>query len=161
MFCDGDVVAYVGPRQGGLDVGDRGRVLRAAKGASHIVWKTGALRDDITLVNNNNLVLHDPPQNAVASIVDDSLSDGILTTVAAREVYDEGGDAGLLDALSSEGSLSTLYDVAEEAISRVTASVRDCASLRPVLAQLDDDEADSFVSTAAIALLREALREND
>jgi hypothetical protein len=45
---------------------------------------------------------------------------------------------------------------AEQALMSVTAQLREDPAVQEILASLDDDEAEGFVSYAALALLRDA-----
>lgn len=150
---DGARVAYAGEEGDGLSVDDRGRVLVAGMTGSHVLWQSGGLSGQITLTANHELtVLH-------GARPCDSLDSGGLVAFAVREVYDQGGDAGLLNALNDEGHLATLGSLAEEALGLVAARLREDPSFKEVLAQLDPDDGAEFVAFAASVVLRDAFRQ--
>lgn len=154
MIAEGARVQYVGDGDGGLSIGDRGKVLSNAGSGSHVMWQSGQRRGDITLVANMDLVA----TNGAQITYDDSLETGQIVTFAVRDVYDHRGDVGLVNALNDEGHFATLGSIAEEALALVTARLREDASMREVLAQLDEDEGAEFISFTATVLLRDAFR---
>jgi hypothetical protein len=80
----------------------------------------------------------------------------LIEGIAVRSILDRRGELGLVAALQTEGHLSSIQAVAQEALESVASWVRKDPSMREVLAQLDADEGESLVSTIATQLLREA-----
>lgn len=153
-------VAYVGlPRVGGLALGDRGRVLAEDGSCVHVRWASGALSGQVTPIDFHD-VADQPParrQASASEMLQDSLSVPALTVTGARETYDAEGEAGLLTAMAEAGLLAGLSQAAEEALEAVAARVRTDDAVHAVLASLEPEEADSLVSLAASALLRDAV----
>lgn len=148
---EGSHVSFVGSEYDGdrLTVGDEGKVLSNGGSASHVLWATGDREGQITLTANNDLLAAEGQ----------SVHHEALVSMAVRDVYDRRGNSGLLRVLANEGHLAAISPVAEEALELVTARIRDDAAVQEVLASLDDDEADGFVSFAALALMRDAFGE--
>ena len=161
MIREGAKVSFVGEfADSGLAIGDQGLVIAASGHASHIRWTTGARVGQIDLVGNDDLVEATASRHVEASLaseVDESLSDRAFSRVAVRDTYDLEGPEGVLAALAEEGHLASLTDVAEEALSTVASRLREDPVLTRVLATLDADEADAFISLASTALLRDAV----
>lgn len=148
---EGQRVAYCGDGDHGLQVGDRGKVLSAAGNHSHVMWTTGARSGEVTLTDNLGLVT-----STHAAQTYDDLDAGSLVTIAVRDVYDNEGGVGLLNALNEEGHLATFAPIAEDAVSMVAGRIRQDPSIQEVLAHLDPDEGDEFVVFAASILLRDS-----
>lgn len=154
-------VSYIGDGVGGLALGDQGRVIADAGSAAHVLWTSGSLRGQMSLVGYEDLVEPTGRQASVVATVDDSLGDGPLVVTAVREVYDTFGPDGLLSALADEGHLASLASAAEEVFETVAGRVRSDPAFREVLARLDGEEQDAFVTHTTTALLRDALGRED
>lgn len=154
---DGSRVSYIGSPTDGLEIGDEGRVLRAVSGGAHVLFRTGERKDELLFVPDRDLVINGQVCPS-PSTWDDSLSDGTLVNTAARAVFDRQGPRGLLAALDEDGHLSLLAARAEEAVDSVSAAVRNDPNIAGVIAALDPEEAEVFIATATLALIREACR---
>lgn len=153
---DGSRVVYAGLGDGPL-AGDEGTVLVVDGHAAHVQWRTGALAGRVTLEDTQDLTLAGQARRgAVEASLDDSLEVAGVGTFTAREIYDEDGAEGILNAMVEGGRLASFTAIAEEALSLVTGRLRACASIQAVTCHLDDTEADEVVRTAAAALIRDA-----
>lgn len=151
---DGQQVTYVGDGGDGLHLGDRGQVLAVVGSGSHVLWRTGVLHGQVTLVENEDIVREGRAQTVEAAVAD--ALDSPLVTVAVRETYDESGEAGLLNALNEAGHLAAFTQIAEEAAGFIASRIRRDPAFRAVLAHLDGDEGDRLVTLASTVLLRDA-----
>jgi hypothetical protein len=156
---DGMKVSYIGLGEAGVELGDRGTVLSADTSGSHVSWVTGAAIGRVILVHNDDLAPISSTRTAVHDELDDSLEYGSLVSIAAREIFDASGEAGLMDAMNEAGHLASLTSSAEDAVAHVAAQVRNSPSFESVLAQLDSEEADSLVNLTASSLIKDALGE--
>jgi len=150
MIREGAKVSYVGYGEGGLAVGDQGKVVANAGSASHVRWSTGACVDQILLVRNEDLV------QATATKDEIDFASAPLVAIAVRDVYDAGGEVGLLNALAEEGHLAGFTQIAEETLEWVQAQVAADPSVREALGHLEDQERTEMLSFMAVALLRDA-----
>jgi len=153
---DGQIVSFAGDEgHDDLFVGDQGKVLVAEGGFAHVLWSTGSRTGDVTITDTDSL--HTGQQAlTISGSLDDSLEVGGLVTFSSRQVVDERGMSGLLDIMAEAGHLSGFLDIAEEAIGIVAHRIRHDSSIRAITAELDDDEAEVLVRTAAAALIRDA-----
>lgn len=157
---DGQKVSYIGPDDQGLVLGDRGEVISAAGSASHVLWTSGALKDEVVLIDNMDIApVGKQTQAKVADGLDDSLEVGVFTVTAAREMYDEAGEVGLLNEMAAQGFLASFVAIAQEASDLIQTRIRNDPSFRAVTAQLEDEEADSLVRLASFVLVRDAFGE--
>lgn len=150
---EGSRVTFVGDEFSGehLSVGDQGKVLSNGGSGSHVIWATGEREGAITLTSNHDLL----PMDEVHGYQ----REGHIVSLSVRQIFDRGGETGLFLILAEEGHLASVAPAAEEALGIVTARLRDDPAVQEVLASLDDDEGDTFVSYAALALLRDAFGE--
>lgn len=148
---EGARVSYVGDDAGGPALGDQGRVVAHSGSASHVRWLTGQATGQITLVAHEDLV-----QPTAARMVDDDLSSGPLVAIAVREVYDETGEVGLLNALAEAGHLAAFSEIAEEALGFVQGKVASDPSVAEALSHLESNEQMEVLSFLTAALLRDA-----
>ena len=158
---EGDEVTYVGDAAGGLYPGDAGRlVVFASANAAHVQTHSG-----IYLVGTEDLVVSKRGANQFVSAVEgdlaDSLDVGFSTVGSVAEAYADGGSDALLSSLSQLGALSALSEAAEEAVEFLSGRIRASASLRPILASLDDEAGDELVRMATAALIRDAFGEGE
>lgn len=152
---DGQTVSYIGPGNGGIDLGDTGKVLSAGATGSHVLWSTGVLTNQIVLVDNLDLA----PMGRQASLdgLDDSLDVvDAMSFSAARNAYDLGGEVGVLNQMAEEGLLAAFGSIAEDAYEFIAGRVRQDPSFRAVTSQLDDDEGEALIALASHVLLRDA-----
>jgi len=125
--------------------------------AAHVQWRTGALTGQVTLhdTDDNTLQLL-TRQGSVEDALDDSLDVAGLGTFTARQIYDENGPSGLLNAMADSGRLAVFQDIAEDALALVAERIRTSSTFTALAAHLDDDEADQMVHLASAALIRDA-----
>jgi hypothetical protein len=144
---EGARVSFVGDEFNGdrLTVGDEGKILSNGGSACHVLWSTGERRGEITLTANHDLLAAGGAQQGPG-----------LVSTAVRDVYERRGNQGLLAVMAEEGYLAAVAPAAEQALMSVTAQLREDPAVQEILASLDDDEAEGFVSYAALALLRDA-----
>jgi hypothetical protein len=155
MLREGQKVAYTGPANEGLILGDHGRLLVLASGSAHVSWETGTLAGQITPVALYDL----SPARSVMTVqsdLDDSLDVAGITLVAARDLYDADGEVGVINAMAESGHLAAFQDIAEDALALVASRVRNDVSFREVLGQLDDEEGERVIRFAAACLIRDA-----
>lgn len=157
-FYEGQAVSYVGDGQHGLTLGAHGRLLAfASNRAGHVQWLDGPLRGQVTVHELGTEVL--PANKKFAAVHDgleDSLEVGPIQHTSARSVYDLEGSAGVLSMLASSGHTANFEQIADDANAFVQSRIRQEASVREVLAQLDEDEASELVALATRVLLRDA-----
>lgn len=154
---DGQKVSFTGLDENGLSTGDRGQVISAADGYSHVLWSTGARTGAVMIVDHSDLAL---AGRQVEATMDDGLEDslevGSLDVTAAREIFDDSGEIGLLNTMSEQGHLASFAAIAEEASALISNRIRNDPSFRAVTAHLDDDEAERLVGLAQAVLVRDA-----
>lgn len=157
MVREGQVVAFTGyTGHQGETMGDTGRVIATdpMTQVAAVHWDNGKT----TTVYDDDLSVQS--RGSMASL-DDSLDVGGLVTFAARDLYDEDGTIGVVNALINGGHMASFSDIAEEALALVSSRVRSDASIRAVTAQLDDEEGEAVVRLASAALIRDAYGEED
>lgn len=155
---EGQRVSYVGDGEGGLEVGDRGKVVSSDGSACHVLWTTGVRAGQVMFHKDFDLVASNQgPRNL--SELDDFAAP--LVSFAVRDIHDRHGNSGLLNALNEDGHLAAFSRLAEDAIQTVASGVREDPSIQEVLSQLDDEDGDEFVMFATLTLLRDAFGEDD
>lgn len=160
MIVEGAKVTYAGDTDPYNEVGSNGRVVALSGTAAHVRWLDGPKTGSIDLVEQFELVeARGNSTQTVAASFDAALDMPDSAVVAVRDTYDELGEEGLLNALNEAGHLATLSGYVEEAVSTLSARVREDISLGTVLAQLESDEADSLVGRVASVLLTDRLGE--
>ena len=162
-FYEGQAVSYVGDGQPGLTLGDHGRLLAfASKSAGHVQWLDGHRRGQVTVHELGTEVLPSSKKfEATRDGLEDSLEVGPVPHTSARQVYDTEGSLGVLSMLASSGYLANFEAIADDAHAYVQKRIRNEASVREILAQLDDDEASEFVALASRVLLHDAFGETE
>lgn len=155
---EGQTVSYIGGSQvAGPQLGDHGRLLAyAGRTAGHVQWIDGARRGQVDLVQLDDVA---PSSRRIAIIQDDledSLEVGPIAATSARHVFDIDGSEGLLTMLASSGRLANFDEIADEAFALVQAKIAQTASVREVLAELDDEEGAEVVHLASRVLLHDA-----
>lgn len=155
---DGLPVTYSGT-PGPLQPGDEGTVLTTEATYAHVLWRTGALTGQVTPQSHDEL---EPAvvRSHIEASLDDSLEVGSLQVTSARDAYDEGGPAAVLDQLAFQGQLAMLMDDAQQTYAQFVAQVRTSPYLAHLTAQLDEGELETVVQTTSAALLRELLAED-
>jgi hypothetical protein len=156
MLYDGCRVVYTGADDGPLRMDDQGAVMVLGERSAHVQWRTGSLAGQISLVDSRDLLPVEARRGAVEAALDDSLEVAGLGVFTARQIYDEGGAEGLLNAMVDAGHLASFTTIAEEALALVTGRLRASAALHGVTSHLEEAEAEDVVRTAAAALIRDA-----
>ena len=155
MLREGQEVAYTGPANEGLILGDHGRLLVLSSGSGHVSWETGSLQGQITPVALYDLA----PARSVMTVqsdLDDSLEVAGIALVAARDLYDADGELGVINAMAESGHLAAFQDIAEDALALVASRIRHDVSFREVLAQLDEEEGERVIRLASASLIHDA-----
>lgn len=147
ILKEGVLVSYIGEPNDGLNVGDRGKVLSAESGASHVLWNTGAATGTVAIIYNDDLAQDTPVHE---------FQRGPVVHANIRSVFERTGSVGLLNTLVSEGHMSTLTDVAADALNLVVSRLYEDPSMKEVLAQLDPEDGGEFIQLAASVLLRDS-----
>jgi len=154
---EGSRVTYVGDGHDGRSLADRGMLLAKVGQLGHVKWSDGEITphylDDLAPAAKWGG--HRRRVTAERDEFADSLEFGSLQLTGMRRVL---GEAGVLTMLANAGHLSSFAGIAEDALGYVQQQIRRDASMREVIAQLDDDEADGVVRMAARGLLRDAFR---
>lgn len=154
---DGQKVSFTGLDENGLAYGDKGQVISADEGYSHVLWSTGSRTGAVMIVDHSDLAASGRQvEAAMDDGLEDSLEVGSLDVTAAREIFDETGEIGLLNTMSEQGHLASFAAIAEEAATLISTRIRNDPSFRAVAAHLDDDEADRLVNLAQAILVRDA-----
>jgi hypothetical protein len=153
---DGQRVSYIGPPNEGLVLGDHGSVLLAADHASHVIWQTGSLKGQVTLVEHDDLTPLGRKQATIDDGLEDSLDVGSISITSAREVYEAEGEEGILNRMAQDGHLACFAAIAQEAQDLITTRIRNDPSFRALASHLDDDETESVIALGASVLLRDA-----
>lgn len=152
---DGQTVTYIGPGMNGLAIGDQGKVLSAERDSCHVLWASGALHNQIVLVGNFDLA----PIGRQATLdgLEDCLDvDSGISTSATRDIFDTGGEIGLLNQMAEEGHLASFAAIAEDAYEFIASRVRQDPAFRSITAHLDEDEGEALIRLASHVLLRDA-----
>jgi hypothetical protein len=153
MFKEGQKVAYTGLDIDGLSLGVEGKVLVLSPGAAHVSFTNGTIAAipfyDLTPLKKSH---------SVKDELEDSLEMG-LTTFAARDVFDMGGEMAVLSAMAESGHLAAFDEIAEDAISMVSNRIRQDVSFKSVLSQLDEEESESVIRYAAVSLIQDIFGE--
>jgi hypothetical protein len=130
--------------------------LAVSSNAAHVQWHTGALQGQVELYDTGDLQSLPARRGAVEDSLDDSLDVAGLGTFTARQLYDETGPSGLLNAMADAGKLAAFQDIAEDALALVTERLRTSASFTAMAAHLDEDEAEQMIRLASVVLIRDA-----
>lgn len=147
---EGQRVTYVGYDTAEVQQGAQGQLLAyATRDTGHVLWESG----QASLVDLADLT---PARQVTASVLDDSLEVGGLSTFAVRQVYETQGEAGVLNAMASSGHLAAFGPIAEEALTLVSSRIRQDPSFREVLAYLDEEEGEAVLRLASACLIRDA-----
>lgn len=155
MVCEGSKVSYAGVDGDDLLSGDQGRVLSISGEVAHVMWATGSCVGQVLPVYDQDLVSLGASE-ASQDVLGDCLDVGGLVTFSARQTYDGGGEVAVLDAMAQAGHLAMFADVAQDALALVASRIRSDASFRSVVADLDEDEAESVLRLASACLVRDA-----
>lgn len=159
---DGQRVSYIGHPLDGVAMGDRGEVISASDGASHVLWHTGARQGAVMFVDHEDLSLGGKKTAALVNDgLDDSLEVGSLSTTGAREIFDVEGEGGVLSAMAEAGHLVAFTAIAQEAFDLINTRIRNEPSFRALASQLDDEETESVIRLGAAVLMRDAFGVED
>lgn len=158
---DGQQVSYIGLDGHITDpaLGDRGKVLAVGQTASHVLWTTGHLADQITLTDNYDLAI--VGRALESDGLEDSLEYGTIITTAVRDAYDDGGEVAVLNFMAEQGHLACFHDIAEDTIQFIASRLRQDAGFQAVASHLEEDERESLVLLATHVLLRDAFTEEE
>lgn len=154
---EGETVSYIGDGRIGVALGDHGRLLTyASKTAGHVQWIDGARRGQVDMVDLDDVA----PSARRAAVLQDGLEDslevGPIIATSARHVYDVDGGSGLLSMMASTGRLANFDEIADEVFALAQERIASTASMREVLAELDDDEGAGVIHMASRILLADA-----
>lgn len=157
---EGQAVSYIGDGTRGVPLGAHGRLLAyATVRSAHVQWLDGPLRGQVT-VHDVDEELAPAPQRFQAALqrdgLEDSLEVGPISATGTRHTFDVEGPAGVLTMMASAGRLSNFDTIADDVLLHTEGLIRQEASVREVLADLDDAEGDELVSLASRVLLRDA-----
>lgn len=163
MIVEGQRVAYAGDGDLYLRVGDTGKVIAVSGSCAHVMWRTGAVAGQISLVEQDELVPDRAPGHiagaASGALFDDTLDMPTTPTISVRATYDALGEDGLLSALNEAGHLAMMTEYVEEAVGMIVARLKADPTLSPLLGQLEVDESESLVGRVASVLLADRLQE--
>jgi hypothetical protein len=155
---EGARVAYAGLPHHDVDIGDEGKVLQSSGRMCHVIMRTGGKVGQVILVDQGDLTVLAAPRHAIDdSLLDGSLDEPTLVTTAVRSVYDRQGEKGLITALANRGELPDFFEVAEQAVQQVIATVRRDPVMIRVLAELDDEEGENFIQSLAMSAIDEVI----
>lgn len=159
MVIEGSQVSFTGWDSDELCYGDQGRVLAISGSVAHVMWATGSCAEQVLPVYDSDLAL----LAALAEVPDltDSLEVGSLATFSVRQVFDSGGEVAVINEMAEAGSLAVFASIAEDALTMVASRIRADLAFRAVMADLDDDEAESVLRLASICLVRDAFTTED
>jgi hypothetical protein len=155
MVREGASVSYTGVDGEYLATGDQGRVLSVSDTVAHVLWATGSCVGQVSAAYDQDLLSLGSGGGADDAL-DDCLEVGGLVTFSARQAYDGGGEVAVLDQMAEAGHLAMFADVAQDALALVASRIRSDASFRAVVADLDEDEAESVLRLASACLVRDA-----
>jgi hypothetical protein len=110
----------------------------------------------VDLYDTDDLQPLTPRQGTLEDALDDSLDIAGLGTFTARQLYDETGPTGLLNAMADAGHLAAFQDIAEDALALIAERLRTSSAFTTLAAHLDDDEAEQMVRLASATLIRDA-----
>ena len=146
-FYEGQTVKWSGG-----DYQARGHIVAIAGHDSvHVKWATGPQAGEITLTDAYEL---DPfVSNRITEREDP------LHLTAVRRAYDQDGESGVLNFLSSHKYLSSWEEIAQDVLDYTEQRIRIDASMELVDEQLSTDERKMVVRASALALLRDAFSE--
>lgn len=160
MTVEGQKVQYVG-EDTMVGIGTLGKVLAANGTSQHVQWLGGLREGQIDLVAEYDLVPFQTGDPMSVSAQFDASLDVPMSTLGVREVYDDSGEDGLINALGEAGHLATLSGYATEAVGQLATLLRHDPAFGPVLAQLDENEAESLVQRVTASLLAVATTEEE
>lgn len=165
MIVEGQQVAYAGDTDPFNEVGSLGKVVAMSGAAAHVQWTTGPKAGSIDLVETYELVERRTASTAITrdattmGSFDAALDMPATETISVRATYDDTGEDGLVTALNEAGHLAVLAEYVDEAVGHLASRIRGDLTLGEVLAQLEQDEAESLVARVASVLLNDRLGE--
>ena len=153
---EGAFASFVGWEEDGRCVGDRCFVLSDEGRRSQVRWVTGALTDKYDMVFNEHLVSDtrsadpdDDPWTFEAELVPPK-----RVTVACRDLREKGGDDALLKALSHEGHLDTVTNIAVDAAEQMFASLKEDPAWSEIATEIGNDVSGLMVAAVRMAIGR-------
>lgn len=159
MIREGSTVVYTGLVLDNTPaLGDAGTViaLDPVSHTAHVMWSEGARAYCTDPMYLHSLAAKGRNDDGL----DDSLEVGQLS-FSARKVFDSEGPEMLVSAMSEFGHLGSFATYAEEAVALVASRIRSDPEFRAVIAELDEDEAETVFRTASICLIRDAFQEDE
>lgn len=148
-FLDGTDVSYDGPdRTGGPSRGDVGRVLVADNQAAHVMWTTGAISGQVTLVEHADLESAEPKMPTAGETVREHLGHSLDYTTTPEEV---------LASMDADGGLDRLSMISDEVVEWVASRLRGLGSFRERLASLETTDGNDVVIAATRRVLADAM----
>lgn len=149
-FYEGDPVSYVGDGLDGIPAA-RGKIMAFASAeAAHVEWTEGPRLGGIDMVS-----IYDLEKTASEATLLAPLSAPRITTSAVRKVMSSEGEHGVLQYLAATGSLETWGGIGQDVLSFVESRLRVDPSMDLPYEQLNNDEVDRLINTAARTLLRD------
>jgi hypothetical protein len=155
MIFEGSQVSYTGLDGSDLCQGDQGRVLSVDGAVAHVMWTTGTCASQVSPVYDSDLISL-AAVDGVSDSLQDSLDVSSLVSFSVRQTFDSGGEVAVLNEMAEAGSLAVFGAIAEDALALVTSRIRADAAFHTVVAELDEDEAESVLRLASICLVRDA-----
>lgn len=159
MFREGQVVTNIGDGSDGVPLGTHGRILLLASPvAGHVQWMSGRVAGQVSFVPDLSEQLVPSSQRVRAQLtqsdgLEDSLAVGPINTTGARHLMAVGGPSGVLDSLVATGAFEEAGDLAEDVLGFVEGRLRQTASLRERLAELDEEDRNEVYRLASQELL--------
>lgn len=159
LFREGQAISFIGDEQAHppVPLGAHGRLLAFASHThGHVQWIDGPRCGQVDVVGLDDVAPAPKRYQASRDGLEDSLEVGPISATGARDVFDVEGPAGLLTMMASSGRLSGFDSLADDVLTHTEGLIRQEASVRDVLAELDDQDGDELVSLASRVLLRDA-----
>lgn len=162
MFREGQVVTNIGDGSDGVPLGAHGRILLLSSPiAGHVQWLSEPLTGQVSFVPDLAERLTPSARRVQARFahsdgLEDSLAVGPVDPTGARHLMAVGGAGGVLDSLVATGALGETGDLAEEALGFVERRLRQTASVRSRLVELDEEDRNEVYRCTARAVLDDA-----
>lgn len=145
-----DAVAYVGDGLDGIPPA-RGEIITfASKEAAYVRWTEGPRFNEIDMVS-----IFDLEKSASEATTMAPLTARATVAHAVRRVNDSEGETGVLRYLAAAGHLGSWNAIGQEVLQYVEGRLRVDPSMDLPFEQLNSDEVDRLISTAARTLLRD------
>jgi hypothetical protein len=163
MFHEGQMVTSIGDGSDGTPLGSHGQILVLSSALSgHVQWLSGPRQGSVSFLASLDDSVAPANRRVTASFaaqdgLEDSLSVGPIRTTGAAHLMATGGPGSVVQSLASQGALAEAGDYAEEALALVETRLRQTASLREHLAELDEEDRTEVLRLASRELLGQAL----